>query len=101
MTDILTTGGYIPPRIETLREQVIDRMTAVEMHTWRRAVARAEATNSPTVNDRNALTAWYKFFLPQTTAQLSDDDVAKLKAVWIAHGMSDTRADALLAPVAE
>lgn len=91
-----------PPQTVVARSVIYARMTAVEIHAWRRAVVRAEATNSPVAADRDALYAWYRFnALPDDAVDLTKSEVTGLKAIWMALGMTAARADAILAPVAD
>lgn len=101
----LGPGQYaapIPVPVVLTRAQlasVFERMTAQELHAWRRAVVRAEATNSPTANDRALCRAWHLLtaFGPELT--VTDASVIALKTLWVNAGVvaSANRADQILA----
>lgn len=89
------------PQTVVARSAIYARMSAAEIHAWRRAVVRAEATNSPTAADRDACYAWHRFnALPDDAVDLTKSEVTGLKAIWMALGMTAARADVILAPVA-
>lgn len=91
---------YVPqPQITLQRAILLARMTATEIHAWIRAVKRAEATNTPTAADRNALYAWYRWDAMGNDVDLTGDDMQGLKSVWVALGMTQARADEILTPV--
>lgn len=88
------------PQTVVARSAIYERMSAAEIHAWRRAVVRAEATNTPAAADRNACYAWHRFnALPDDAVDLTKSEVTGLKAIWMALGMSAARADVILAPV--
>lgn len=76
-------------------------MTPIEFHAWQRAAQRALATNSPAVADRNALYAWSRWESMQGTVDMASSDIQGLKGVWVALGMTQARADELLAPLSQ
>lgn len=91
-----------PPPITTnsiQRAALLKRMTPVELHAWIRAGQRAQATNTPVDADRNALYAWVRWQSMDGIVDLSSDDIQGLKSVWMALGMTQARADALLTPM--
>lgn len=81
------------------RAALLKRMTPVELHGWLRAAQRAQATNTPVDADRNALYAWVRWQSMDGIVDLSSDDIQGLKSVWVALGMTQARADALLTPL--
>lgn len=83
----------------TARADIYSRLTNIEVHLWRRAVVRAEATDNPQAKDRDALYAWYRFNALPDRVDLTSAEITGLKAVWMALGMTAARADAVLAPV--
>ena len=96
---VFTAPAYVATTITgTQRVTIIGRLTPVEMHAWHRAMSRATATNTPVVADRNALYAWVKWEAMPKDVDLNDSDIQGLKSVWMALGMTQARADAILAP---
>lgn len=81
------------------RAALLKRMTPIELHAWIRAAQRAQATNTPADADRNALYAWVRWESMDGVVDLTSDDIQGLKSVWMALGMTQARADALLTPI--
>lgn len=92
-----------PPVMVTdiARADLLGRMTAIELHTWRRAAQRAMDTNAPVAADRNALYAWMRWDTMQGTVNLESADIQALGAVWVALGMTQARATELLTPLVQ
>lgn len=92
-----------PPVLVTQIERagLLARMTPAEVHAWHRAMTRATATNTPVVADRNALYAWLRWESMRGDVDMASSDIQGLKSVWVALGMTQTRADALLAPLVQ
>jgi hypothetical protein len=92
----------IPPSLnitEIQRADLLARMTPVEVHGWVRAAQRAKNTNTPAVADRNALYAWVRWESMRGDVDLTSDDIRGLAQVWIALGMTQARAEEILAPL--
>lgn len=99
-------GTFLPPAptvttASTIRKHLLlKRMTPAEVHAWFRAFQRASATNTPVAADRNALYAWLRWDEMDGEVDMSSADIQGLKTVWVALGMAQARADAILAPYA-
>jgi hypothetical protein len=87
----LTTSGI-------RKHLLLKRMTPAEAHAWYRAFQRAANTNTPVVADRNALFAWLRWAEMDGEVDMSSEDIQGLKSVWVAMGMTQARADAILVP---
>jgi len=79
---------------------VLRRMTPSELHLWRRAVVRAEATNSPTTADRQLCYAWHLLMMQPDPVQVTAGDLQQLGTWWVQYNVvsSAARAQEILAP---
>ena len=92
-------GEFVPTTSNNVtRASLLSRLTPAELHAWYRASERARLTNTPVVADRNALYAQVRFEALPMTVDLTSADITGLKSVWVALGMTQARADALLTP---
>lgn len=104
----LYNGATFTPPLPTIvtlsevqRADLLARMTPVEVHGWVRAAERARNTNTPTLADRNALYAWVRWESMRGDVDLTSDDIRGLAQVWIALGMTQARAEEILAPLVQ
>jgi hypothetical protein len=95
----LVTDAPPVPLTDIQRADLLARLTPTELHAWRRACQRALDTNSPAAADRNALYAWARWESMNGVVDMSGEDIQGLKGVWVALGMTQARADELLAPI--
>lgn len=98
-------GQYTPPPdvevnlTRSSRADILDRLTPAELHAWRRAVVRAEATNTPTSSDRALMKAWWLLTSFGDEVTVTHARVRALRELLVSSGVlaSLERADAVLA----
>lgn len=84
------------------RVSVLRRFTPTELHAWRRAVVRAEATNTPAAADRQLCYGWHLWIEQPEVAEMENADIVQLATWLVQHGVlaNAQRAKDVFAPEA-
>lgn len=83
----------------TLRSGIVARITRNEFHKWRRVCVQAEATDTPSNDQMNALLGFEHIFRAETVVPTSESRIVALATSLVALGVlaNAARANALFA----